>query len=345
MKTVLSILFLACVLATNAQQTQVKAYSLEEMKAGFISQYVKHEPEPLLTDSDEIRFSDQFYAASENNADSIPLAFLKRMKPMQRILAPDPSLRVVKNKVLPPSIYLWIYDKDKESEMLYWMGFRKSKDSIEQVKLEKWICKQFGSIVMNNCTLVPAKWFSGQLKILELPMVYGNTVVASKLYRATVVKGEIKKTESVYGEVKADSSSLIGDINSIRKSMHARSYGLWGYERLHQLALNLFGRDINNVSKLRTVPKGVYSKEYEYDFLFVVDSDLKTHLHVLTPSQLDEDSEKRISELSSAIEAQPAGIFGRYWTLEGQKFPGIYVRGLFDGLKWHFFEYNYDYDR
>lgn len=101
MKTVLSILFLACVLATNAQQTQVKAYSLEEMKAGFISQYVNHEPEPSLSGYDEIWFDSQLYATYGDEKDSIDPYYANKIKSLTRIMESDPSLRVVKNKVLP----------------------------------------------------------------------------------------------------------------------------------------------------------------------------------------------------------------------------------------------------
>ena len=338
MKTILSIIFLSCALATNAQEVQVKAYSLEEMKAGFVSQYVNHEPAPSLTGYDEIWFDDQFYAAYEEKMDSLYPDQVKEMKAMKRILKSDPSLRVVNNKVLPPSIYLWIYVKDQEHGMLYWMGFKEGKDSIGQAELREWICKQFGTVVIENCTLVPAKWFSGQLKVIKSPRVYGNTLVSSRLFVADIVKGEIIESKFVaYREPRGEPGGrLIGDIIRIRDGMIYTFDGYWNAERLQQTALTLFARDVN---RLCTMQKGI--RPVEYSFLFFVDSEFKTHLHVLLPSQLDAEDEKRISELSNAIEAQPRAVFSRYWTIEAKRFSGIYVKAIFDGSGWHFSDYNY----
>jgi len=336
MKTILSIIFLSCALATNAQ---VGAYSLEEMKAGFFSQYVNHEPGPSLKAYDEVRFNDQFYTASGNILDSI-YPFFYRHKLMKRILTADPSLRVVKNKVLPPSVYLWTYGKGKENGMLYWMEFADGNGLPEQVKMQKWLYEQFGTTVLNNCRLVPAKWFSGQLKVIESPRVYGNTVVSSSLYIVNVVNGEIEKTESAYEKVKGDSSSLIGDFKDLREGMSNASQ-FKDEKLLQEIALNFFARDVN---RLCIVPREIRpNKDYrpEYSFLFFVDSALKTHLHVLAPSKLDAEDEKRISELSKVIEAQPAGVFARYWTLEGKKFSGMYVKGVILG-GWNFIEYKYE---
>jgi len=335
MKTILSILFLSCALLTNAQM-QVKAYSLEEMKAGFISQYVNHEPEPSLTEYDEIWFDSQLYATYGDEKDSIDPYYANKIKSLKRIMESDPSLRVVKNKVLPPSIYLWIYDKENKNATLYWIGFKDDKGSKKQTKLREWLCKQFGTVVIENCTLVPAKWFSGQLKILESPMVYGNTLVALSLYIANVVNGEFEKSKYSYPSSRYEWSHLESDVKYIREGiMEVSTHGPWSRKQRKAMALNLFARDVN---KLCTLQRDI--RPVEYSFLFFVDSEFKTHLHVLLPSQLNAEDEKRISELSNAIEAQPTKVFGRYWTLEVKRFSGRYVKAIFDGRGWHFSDYN-----
>ena len=166
-------------------------------------------------------------------------------------------------------------------------------------------------------------------------MVYGNTLVSLSLYIANVVNGEFEKSKYSYQTSRYEWGYLERDVESIRDGMNTLVGEYRNEKRLQQMALNLFARDVN---RLCTMQKGI--RPVEYSFLFFVDSEFKTHLHVLLPSQLDAEDEKRISELSRAIEAQPIKVFGRYWTLEVKRFSGRYVKAIFDGRGWHFSDYN-----
>lgn len=323
-KILISILLICFVWNVKAQND---AYTLDEMKDAFVSQYVKHDPIPSLDKYDEVLFDTQFYTLYGTDQDSINI---KRKLVEGKIFITDPSIRMVNKKLLPPSIFVWLYSKNSGKDMVYWIKFRNDNDSVTQTKMRNWLYDKIGTVTIENCKLVPAKWFSGHIMAIY-PEISGNTIVSPRLFKADVVNGVVQETKYAYGEVTSERSSLKSDILRIQ---NGRTYVLDGHHdgyREERLALNLFARDVN---RLCTIQKN--AKIAEYSFLFFVDSERKTHLHVMLPSQIGAEDRLRIDELSKAIEAQPAQLFSRYFAIDGRKFSGLYVKAVFDSSGWNF---------
>ena len=104
------------------------------------------------------------------------------------------SLHKAGDITLPTSKFAYLDESadntGNEIHVLYWIEPQQNPHSRETEKLRKKMRKKYGYITLNDSiVLIPAKWFSGELRFLESPFLYGNQFVSERLCSTTLTDG------------------------------------------------------------------------------------------------------------------------------------------------------------
>ena len=319
-----------------AGQELVNSYDADELKAGFYAQYVDKKEnasltkmEPLFSASDTIflhTFGDEYF------------------------LCPSVPLHQAGKLNLPPSKFV-IYNTSENQRILCWMDVLQDAGSKENTSLRKTLQKKYGSIPMQGDTvLVPAKWFTGQLRRMSNPFLYGNEVVARGLQADSVAEGTIVEWEEDDNRRHNywAGSYLERDARMITKRRtDSRVFVTMDGQRdtsaLHlenERGMALYERDINRCIDARLLPRELnYDKEYS--IMLYLDEGGKAHLNALLPRELTIEDRLLLTILATAVEYQPKHSFAGYVSARG-RFPAVYLKAHFRGGKWYFHDYRYE---
>ena len=228
---------------------------------------------------------------------------------------------------------------------LYWQSIRDTSDTEQDERLRNALRKKYGCVTLADGTiLIPAKWFSGEILAAFNPFVYGNTLVTDHLRKGQIKDGEYlldnmmcpSKDEHWYS-----SCSIMHDANDIsltplKEGQRTVMVGTPSGERLEHIyrrSLTLFARDINRCIDKRLLPDTL---KKEYDVMLYLDENNKAHLYPLLSYDLTNEDKLLLSTLSTAVEQQPTGTFGKLLSARGP-FPAIYLRVRFSRGKWERF--------
>ena len=247
------------------------------------------------------------------------------------------SLHNASNMLLPASLWKLV-NKDGKIN-LCWIGFRSVPTKIDTVALRRKLIKEYGSYKYDDIECIPAKWYSGSIQRFKDQLNYKNSYVSKAIYNFQIENGTIARTYSN----KINFGSLILEVSDIRDAIFFRSTKERDslddsyQERDSHYELFIFQHDINRLCQEDTTVKG----EVPYSFLISVDGNKKAHIHTLLPTTLTPTDSLRIRELTKAVEAQPKGIFGTMWTIDGRVFPGRYLMAVYTRVGWRFKDYRY----
>ena len=330
-------LFFFCFLLAFPFRLFSQGYTIEELKQGFYDQYVEKSNDASACRVDSLNMGNLHH-------------FYERQDPI--ILCPSDSLHQAGKLRLPLSRFVWITEVIGEKDRLYWQDALEVEDSVEYQKLRKQLVKKYGHIFLDDGTeLIPAKWFTGDLKLLTCPFVYGGEVVAYWLRKTHVVEGSIQFHEEgkpFYYDHYRSAPSVEREASSIGKirldgKMEVRVDGHTSREeRALRTAkgLALFARDINRCIDNRLLFSMQTKKEYSV-MLYLDENTLKAHLHPLLPQELTDEDRLQLTLLSTAVEQQPAGIFEGYDSDRGF-FPAIYLKANCSRGRWSFEDYRFE---
>ena len=331
------LLFFLLAFGTFSLPIHSQQYTIEELKQGFYDQYVEK-----TIDSSAYR------------VDSLNMANLHHYYESHDriILCPSDSLHQAGKLRLPLSRFVWITEVIGEKDRLYWQDALEVEDSVEYQKLRTQLVKKYGHIFLDDGTeLIPANWFTGDLKLLTNAFVYGGEVVAYWLRKTHVVEGSIQFHEEgnpFYYNRYRGAPLLEREASSIEKTrldgkMEIRVDGHTSREeRALKTAkgLALFARDINRCIDNRLLFSMQTRKEYSV-MLYLDENTLKAHLHPLLPQELTDEDRLQFSLLSTAVEQQPAGTFKGYDSGRGF-FPAIYLKANCSRGRWSFEDYRFE---
>lgn len=328
------LLWLSCCVQLSAQQP----FSIEigNLRDGFHHQYILHEKTGVLDSCDvfHLCYKDSI---NLNNTGLLRLVY-------------DRALHQTEGRQLPPSHFVIIQDEttDGQSETgtLYWAGTLKEAESKENVALSKWMQKRYGRLnSAGSQPLVPAKWFTGTVQVLDNPFTYGGQAVSHHGFTYQIKDGvvcpspqgrlcvshftyhgadRIAATVSQMRENDRMEIRLDGTFNSKEEALKSRR------------GLFLFASNVNSL-----MDKELLSDEIEctLPIMLYLDSWGKAHLYSLSERLSTQDS-LLLALLSFAVSSQPTGIFQPYWCEKGA-FPAIYLEAKLKHRKWSFTDYRF----
>ena len=156
-------------------------FSHEELKEGFFKQYVNKSTCATLNSMDVL------YWASKTS-------FEKDKAESKYYLCSNLSLHKAGDITLTTSKFAYLDESadntGNEIHVLYWIEPQQNPHSRETEKLREKLRKKYGYITLNDSiVLIPAKWFSGELRFLESPFLYGNQFVSERLCSTTLTDG------------------------------------------------------------------------------------------------------------------------------------------------------------
>ena len=247
------------------------------------------------------------------------------------------ALHKVCKMLLPASF--WKFARKDGKNYLCWIGFRSVPTKIDTVDLRRKLIKEYGSYKYDDIECIPAKWYSGTIQRFKDQLNYKNSYVSKAINNFQIENGTIAR---IYSN-KINFGSLILEVSDIRDAIFFRSTKERDslddsyQERNSHYELFIFQHDINRLCQEDTTAKD----EIPYSFLISVDGNQKAHIHTLLPTTLTQTDSLRIRELTKAVEAQPKGIFGTMWTIDGRVFPGRYLMAVYTRVGWRFRDYRY----
>ena len=335
-KNVLFILFALCAFSLPIHSQR---YTIEELKQGFYDQYVGKTIDTSAFQVDSLK-------------EGCKMCILKNQAP--HILCSCDLLHKEGNLRLPPSQFAWVWSKEEKGVLyrLYWISTVEAPDSEVSQKIKKQLKKKYGQLILEDGTeLIPAKWFSGHIKVLSNPFVYGGEVVSKRLMKAQILDGvflQIGEDEDPFYYDNYRDCPLEYEASSIEKirldgKMEVRFDGHTSREEealRTAKGLALFARDINRCIDNSLLFSMRTKKEYSV-MLYLDESTLKAHLHPLLPQELTDEDRLLLSLLSTAVEQQPAGTFKGYDSGRGF-FPAIYLKANCSRGRWSFEDYRFE---
>ena len=329
------LLLTVCSLAQELPQP----YSIDDLKAGFYSQYVDKNENDALTKMEPL-----LSAYGRNFLDTFGDT---------RFLCPSESLHQAGKLNIPPSKFVFYEDSTSvERFILCWMDVLQDADSKENTALRKALQKKYGSIPMQGDTvLVPAKWFTGQLRILTNPFLYGDEVVSRRLQTDSVAEGSFVDWKDDQRHSYWAGSYLERDARMIMKRRtDSRVLVTMDGQRdttaehlQNERGMALFERDINRCIDDRLLPKEL-SFNKEYSIMLYLNEGGKARLSVLLPKELTLEDRLLLTVLATAVEYQPKNSFAGYVSARG-RFPVVYLKAHFRGGKWFFHDYRWNHDQ
>lgn len=311
-----------------------RPYSVDDLKAGFYSQYVDKKENAALARMEPL------LSASGRN-------FLYTFGDT-RFLCPSESLHQAGKLNIPPSKFV-IYENPTDKQILCWMDVLQDADSKENTALRKALQKKYGSIPMQGDTvLVPAKWFTGQLRVLTNPFPYGDEIVSRWLRVDSVAEGSFVEWSDDQRHNYWAGSYLERDASMIMKRRtDSRVVAIMDGQRdttaehlENERGMALFERDINRCIDDQLLPKDL-SYDKEYSVMLYLNEGGKARLSVLLPKELTLEDRLLLTVLATAVEYQPKRSFAGYVSTRG-KFPAVYLKARFRGGKWFFHDYRFE---
>lgn len=315
-RNVLILLTLFTLQATYCQKVSYDTVSVDEMKSSFYSSI-------KAKDVKSFEYYDLFPR-------------YKSLKGANYIIPNQTSQALHKagKMLLPASLWKWVVKDGKN--YLCWIGFRSVPTKIDTVTLRRKLIKEYGSYKYDDIECIPAKWYSGTIQWFKAPFNYKNSYVSKAINNFQIENGTIVHRYSN----KINIGSLISEISDIWDAIIFRSTNnrdSLDEERESHYELFIFRHDINRLCQEDTTVKD----DIPYSFLISVDGNQKAHIHTLLPTTLTQTDSLRIRELTKAVEAQPKGIFGTMWTIDGRVFPGRYLMAIYTRVGWRFKDYRY----
>ncbi|MGI6218538.1 MAG: DUF5030 domain-containing protein [Bacteroidaceae bacterium] len=331
------VLLPALLAATPGLRAQTEAVSVEEMAAGFRTQYVEN-----AAFADTSRYDILYFGRRHSSRFTLYGAD----SDYTRGYCDQPALRRAGDIALPPSEYLWVTESTDSTDTpeaprhqgkLYWLRPRNARPTAENEALHRRLAQAFGSETLgDSLKAVPARWFTGELEGIGTPCyIYGNRLVSTRSFRGKVQKGQTEARGKCFGTEYMPQGSLAAEAEYVRLGSLAvppPEQGRWSQvpaARLEAKAVVLLFVKLNDELR-RTGKAQVWEERDEgagwFDLLLYMDEGRKAHLHVLTPDTLDERQQQTIDELRAALAAQPAGLLRECRAIDGRRFPGYYLR-------------------
>lgn len=296
---------------------QSQSFTIAELSEGFTQQFVENAPS-ASTDG-----MDLLYCSRINSFDKKEYGFI----------CSNPSLHKAGDIVLPVSEFAYL---DESGEMyakyaLYWIEPREHTDSKSNARLISTMRKRYGYVEIDDTTvLIPAKWFSGDLKFLQDPFVYGNQVVSNRLCLTTLSNGEYhadSETAPAYssrwkagGELERNIYRLASMIGNGKSILPPNLSDNLKKER----AFKLFGMELGRYIDKKLLPQDYRSREF--NVMLRLDESLKAHLFPLDGNeQLTTEDRLALTVLGTAVKQMPSGLFSGYWCERGL-YPAIFLK-------------------
>jgi len=315
-RNILVLLTLFTQQAAFCQKVSYDTVSVDEMKSSFYSS-IKAKDVKSFDNYDLILFGKS-------------LKFVYYVVPNQK----SKALHKAGKMLLPASLWKWVMKDGKN--YLCWIGFRSVPTKIDTVALRRKLIKEYGSYKDEDIECIPAKWYSGTIQRFQDKLNYKNSYITNAIYNFQIENGTIVHRYS--NEINIGSLRLeVFDIRDVYTLHCTDSLDDSYQERNSHYELFIFQHDINRLCQEDTTVKN----EIPYSFLISVDGSQKAHIHTLLPTTLTVTDSLRIRELTKAVEAQPKGIFGTMWTIDGRVFPGRYLMAVYTGVGWRFKDYRY----
>ena len=324
------LLFFLLAFGTFSLPIHSQQYTIEELKQGFYDQYVEKKENTFFMSMEPL-----LLASGSDFLDNFGVKYF---------LCPSESLHQVEKLNIPPSNFV-IYRMSDDKRILCWMSTLQDSDTKENVALRKTLQKKFGTIPLQGDTvLVPAKWFSGQIRYLLDPFVYGHEIVSDRLEMDSVADGVILARNKDQRYVYWTPSYLETDSRRIsnKRTDTIIKVVMDGKPDVHlenARGMALYERDIN-----RFIDNSLIPNDYEYDkqyaIMLYLDEGGGGHLNVLLPQELNMEDRLLLTILATAIENQPKHTFAGYVSARG-RFPAIYLKAYFSKGHWTFEDYRF----
>ncbi len=316
---------------------QKESFSYEELKNGFITQYIKKN--------------------STKSLDSLDILYWTSINDFQTInstssyyIIPNSPLHRAGDLLLPVSKFVYLSEfidtLANEVHQLYWIEPRHNFLSKEDIKLKNKMRKKYGYVILNDTTtLIPAKWFSGELNFLESPYLYGNEYVSNRLCTVLLTHGKFcpQRIEtpafSSQWKIGGELDFTISQIENMQENGRRMNNPI-SPQLKREKALLLFSKQISQYFDFSFLPADYQSKKYT--IMLRLDETLKAHLYVLQPEELHIEDRLVLTALSMAVEQQPAGIFSGYWCARGL-YPAIFLHARISkrfGCKFYYYDAN-----
>ena len=324
------------ILAQWQERPLPRPYSKQELVDGFYAQYVDSQATVGIENMEPLHFAtgkgfhkpygDSYY------------------------LCPTEAMHQAGKLQLPPSEFV-IYQPNAAGEHweLCWLGALQNADSKENSALRRTLQKRYGSITLPGDTvLVPARWFTGELRYLKNPFVYGNEVVSKWLKTDSVAEGVVLERQENRRYDYWAKTSLSSDIWPIVNRQKggrilANLDGEYNKEQEKfdtERELILYARDINRSINLELL-EYEFSFQKEYAVMLRLDDAGRMGLTPLLPKELTIEDRLLLTTLATAVEAQPAYTFMGYLSARGC-FNAIYLKARFAKGRWFFHDYRFE---
>jgi hypothetical protein len=316
---------------------QKNNFSYEELKEGFYKQYVNKDANATIDSMDVL------YWASK-------ISFKKDETEPKYYLCSIPSLHKADDITLPASRFAYLDEyidsTGNEIHVLYWIEPKQHPHSKENEKLKKSLRKRYGYVTLSDSTtLIPAKWFSGELRFLESPFLYGNQFVSKRLCTVPLTSGAFCPKEK---EAPAFSSwwKTGGELEFTIYQLASMQENGWrtpsdmSPQLKSEKALFLFSKEVSRHFDFSLLPDDYRSKKFTV--MLRLDETLKAHLYALQPEELSIEDRLILTALSMAVEQQPAASFSGYWCERGL-YPAIFLTvsvSKRSGCNFHYFVAN-----
>ena len=307
-----------CILFPFITWGQTTKFSYDELKEGFITQYIKKESTKTLDSLDIL-----YWSTKDSSR--------KDWKEPKFYLLGNSSLHKADDISLPVSTFAYLNETDNKTghdvHTLYWIEPRLPHFR-EYEQLKRKLRKKYGYITLRDSTiLIPAKWFSGEIKFMESPFLYGNQFISKRLCLATLINGQYCPADEetpAFSSRWKDGGELEFTIYHLESMMGNGQYQSNNISPLlkREKALFLFSKNVSQHLDLSFLPDDYRSKEFTV--MLRLDETLKAHLNVLKMDELTIEDRLVLTALSMAIEQQPAAQFSGFWCERGL-YPAIFL--------------------
>ena len=316
---------------------QKNYFSYEELKEGFFKQYVDNSACATLDSMDALYWADK-------------TSFEKDKAESKYYLCSNPSLHKAGDITLPTSKFAYLDESadntENEIHVLYWIEPQQNPHSKETEKLREKLRKKYGCSTLKDSTiLIPAKWFSGELRFLESPFLYGNQFVSERLCSTTLTDGAFcsanEETPAFSSKWKTggELEFTISHLESMQGGGRYLSSEM-SPSLKREKALYLFSKEVSRCFDFSFLPQDYQSKKFSV--MLRLDETLKAHLYVLQPDELTLEDQLVLTALSMAVEEQPAATFSGYWCERGL-YPAIFLTASISrraGCNFHYYGTN-----
>lgn len=312
---------------------QAQTYvSSQDMREGYVRQYLKKEKFPSLKDYDIVYFKYEegldFRGLSENDS-------------LCSYMQLCPKLRKAGNITLPPSVYVvtiksW---QNTDGAQLFWVKTRSSTSSADAQRIKDTLKSAYKSVtICEGGEAVPVEWFSGDIFTQYQPVLHGGYYMSTYPTQCIHVtdsqdaaNSHVTELSKTKGKMYADICDILGTWRHGNTALHANAKFLPPRKRAEG-AIHLLSRDLRNVmAKKNAKSDGIKL----YNLVLTYDKKGRTMAMPAQSVSLLPEDVVRIKELNTSLKKLPLHSIGDTYTLDGRLYPGVCVDATYDnGLWW-----------